>query len=55
MGVQEKINRKETKWRTQNHGLEKNRANLERFVGYSLAQGLMAKKMTVEELFLPLN
>ena len=37
------------------HGLEKNRANLERFVGYSLDQGLMTKKMTPEELFLPLN
>ena len=36
-------------------GLEKNRANLERFVGYSLDQGLMAKKMAVEELFLALN
>ena len=37
------------------YGLEKNRANLERFVGYSLDQGLMAKKMAVEELFLGLN
>ena len=37
------------------YGLEKNRANLERFVGYSLDQGLMAKKMAVEELFSPLN
>jgi 4,5-dihydroxyphthalate decarboxylase len=37
------------------YGLENNRANLERFVGYSLDQGLMAKKMAVEELFLPLN
>jgi 4,5-dihydroxyphthalate decarboxylase len=37
------------------YGLEKNRANLERFVGYSLDQGLMAKKMALEELFLPLN
>lgn len=36
-------------------GLEKNRPNLERFVGYSLDQGLMTKKMTPEELFLPLN
>jgi hypothetical protein len=35
--------------------LEKNRANLERFVGYSLDQGLMATKMAVEELFLALN
>jgi len=33
------------------HGLEKNRANLERFIGYSLDQGLMEKKMTIEELF----
>ena len=32
-------------------GIEKNRANLERFMGYSLDQGLMAKKMAVEELF----
>ena len=36
-------------------GLEKNRPNLERFVGYSLDQGLMTKKMSPEELFLPLN
>lgn len=36
-------------------GLEKNRPNLERFVGYSLDQGLMTKKMAPEELFLPLN
>lgn len=36
-------------------GLEKNRPNLERFIGYSLDQGLMTKKMTPEELFLPLN
>ena len=33
------------------HGIEKNRANLERFVGYSLDQGLMEKKLGVEELF----
>ncbi|HEY7320932.1 MAG TPA: 4,5-dihydroxyphthalate decarboxylase [Candidatus Binatia bacterium] len=32
-------------------GLKRNRANLERFIGYSLDQGLMAKKMSVEELF----
>jgi 4,5-dihydroxyphthalate decarboxylase len=32
-------------------GIEKNRANLERFMAYSLDQGLMAKKMSVEELF----
>ena len=37
------------------YGLENNRANLERFVGYSLDQGLMAKQMAVEELFMPLN
>ena len=36
-------------------GLENNRANLERFVGYSLDQGLMTKKMAVDELFLGLN
>jgi hypothetical protein len=35
--------------------LENNRANLERFVGYSLDQGLMTRKMAAEELFLPLN
>jgi hypothetical protein len=35
--------------------LENNRANLERFVGYSLDQGLMSKKMPLEELFLPIN
>jgi len=32
-----------------------NRANLEGFVGYSLDQELMAKKMAVAELFLALN
>jgi 4,5-dihydroxyphthalate decarboxylase len=37
------------------YGLENNRANLERFVGYSLDQGLMSKKMPIEELFLALN
>ena len=37
------------------YGLEKNRANLERFAGYSLDQGLMAQKMAVEDLFVPLN
>ena len=37
------------------YGLEKNRANLTRFVDYSLDQGLMAKKMAVDELFIPLN
>ena len=34
------------------HGREKNRANLERFIGYSLDQGLMEKKLSVEELFI---
>jgi 4,5-dihydroxyphthalate decarboxylase len=33
------------------HGIAKNRANLERFIGYSLDQGLMEKKLSVEELF----
>lgn len=33
------------------HGIEKNRANLERFIGYSLDQGLMEKKISIEELF----
>jgi 4,5-dihydroxyphthalate decarboxylase len=33
------------------HGVRRNRANLERFMGYSLDQGLMEKKLTVEELF----
>jgi 4,5-dihydroxyphthalate decarboxylase len=33
------------------HGVKKNRANLERFMGYSLEQGLMEKKLEVEELF----
>ena len=33
------------------HGIAKNRANLERFVDYSLDQGLMEKRLTVEELF----
>ena len=37
------------------YGLEKNRANLERFAGYSLDQGLMAQQMAIEDLFLPLN
>jgi 4,5-dihydroxyphthalate decarboxylase len=35
------------------YGVAKNRANLERFMGYSLDQGLMAKKLAVEELFAP--
>jgi 4,5-dihydroxyphthalate decarboxylase len=33
------------------YGVEKNRNNLERFVGYSFDQGLIDRKMTVEELF----
>src|SRR5262245_48663077 len=33
------------------HGIEKNRANLERFIGYSLDQGLMERKLSIEELF----
>ena len=33
------------------HGIRKNRANLERFIGYSLDQGLMEKKIGVDELF----
>lgn len=32
------------------YGVSRNRANLERFMSYSLDQGLMAKKMSVEEL-----
>jgi 4,5-dihydroxyphthalate decarboxylase len=32
-------------------GVKSNRANLERFMGYSLDQGLLAKKISVEELF----
>ncbi len=33
------------------HGIKKNRANLERFVDYSLDQGLMEKKLSIEKLF----
>jgi 4,5-dihydroxyphthalate decarboxylase len=33
------------------HGIKKNRANLERFIGYSLDQGLIDKTLRVEELF----
>ncbi len=33
------------------NGIEKNRANLERFVNYSLDQGLMDKKLEVDDLF----
>jgi 4,5-dihydroxyphthalate decarboxylase len=32
-------------------GVRKNRANLERFIGYSLDQGLIDKKLDVDELF----
>ena len=34
------------------HGIEKNRANLERFIGYSLDQGLMENKLGLEQLFI---
>lgn len=34
-------------------GVKKNRANLERFMSYSLDQGLMGKKLRVEDLFAP--
>jgi 4,5-dihydroxyphthalate decarboxylase len=33
------------------HGVDRNRANLERFIGYSLDQSLIERKITVEELF----
>ncbi len=33
------------------NGVKRNRTNLERFMGYSLDQGLMEKKLSVEELF----
>ena len=33
------------------NGIKKNRANLERFIAYSLDQGLMQKKLEVEQLF----
>ena len=33
------------------YGIRKNRANLERFIGYSLDQGLMHKKLAMEQLF----
>ena len=33
------------------HGVKNNRANLERFIGYSLDQGLLERKLEVEELF----
>jgi len=32
-------------------GVERNRANLERFIGYSLDQGLMETRLAVEDLF----
>jgi 4,5-dihydroxyphthalate decarboxylase len=35
------------------NGIKRNCANLERFVGYSLDQGLMEKRLAVEELFAP--
>jgi 4,5-dihydroxyphthalate decarboxylase len=33
------------------YGVAKNRANLERFIGYSLDQGLIERRLSVEELF----
>jgi 4,5-dihydroxyphthalate decarboxylase len=33
------------------HGVMKNRSNLERFMGYSLDQGLMEKQLDVKDLF----
>ena len=33
------------------YGVKRNRANLERFMEYSLDQGLMDRKLAVEELF----
>lgn len=33
------------------HGVKKNRANLERFISYSLDQGLMEKKLEAQQLF----
>ena len=33
------------------HGIDRNRANLERFMAYSLDQGLMTKKLAVKDLF----
>lgn len=33
------------------YGVRRNRANLERFMGYSVDQGLMEKKLAVEDLF----
>jgi 4,5-dihydroxyphthalate decarboxylase len=34
-------------------GIDANRANLERFVGYSYDQGLIDRRLTVEDLFHP--
>jgi 4,5-dihydroxyphthalate decarboxylase len=33
------------------NGINKNRNNLERFIGYSMDQGLMQKKLRIEDLF----
>jgi 4,5-dihydroxyphthalate decarboxylase len=33
------------------HGVSRNRDNLERFIGYSVDQGLMERKLEVEEIF----
>jgi 4,5-dihydroxyphthalate decarboxylase len=33
------------------HGIKKNRANLQRFIDYSEDQGLLDKKLEVDELF----
>jgi 4,5-dihydroxyphthalate decarboxylase len=35
------------------YGVKRNRSNLERFMGYSLDQGLMEKKLAVDDLFTP--
>jgi 4,5-dihydroxyphthalate decarboxylase len=35
------------------NGLKRNRANIERFIDYSMDQGLLARNLTVEELFAP--
>ena len=35
------------------YGVKRNRANLERFMGYSLDQGLIGKKLVVGDLFAP--
>ena len=34
------------------HGVERNQANLERFIEYSFDQGLVDRKMNVDELFM---